>query len=224
MKRSVITFVSFFMVLSLFLVSPSKPEATSLEPISGSFNLDDLELMEEKGEVIVEELTYEEFIQERAADKGISITEARKMYKNPYVDSKGTQLLAANSYFMLKINIIQDVGFFYKPAITVYAWTYTSNSFREMKYIEEVVLDRDGVNDSYTAKGFEGKIRAKLTTSTSVWWLINGDFYHQGEMTFTGGIGGTFATIGKEVQLNGSVTRKIDHYTYFDDDGTHYIY
>lgn len=226
MKRIVVTLFSLIMILFVFSVNPLSSNASSLEPHnSGIINLDDLEVMEEEGKVVVEELTYDEFIQEMANENGVSIEKARNVYKNPNTNiSKGAQSLSSGTYFMNKISIVQEVKFYYKPAIVIYAWTYNYGSFREMKYIEQVYLDRDGVNDIYTAKKFDGTVKGKLTSSTSVWWFIEGDFYDQGNMSISGGIGGSMSTIGREVSWSATMTRQTDWVEYWDKAGTHYIY
>lgn len=218
-----------FASLLIFSLNPSHSSASSLESVnSGVINLDDLEELEANGQVTIEELTYDEFIQEIAQEEGISIEQAQQIHKDPNDNPNALRGVvapaAAVTHSMSKINIEQEVNWLYKPALTVYVWTYNSGTFREFKYIEQVSLDRDGIYDSYSAKKFEGTIKAKITSTYQFWWMINGDFYNYGEMTVTGGVGGEKAVKGVNVTGTFSVSGKTDHYKYFDADGTYSLY
>lgn len=197
---------------------------------SNVIDLNNLDELEENGngQVVIEDITYEEFIEEISKEQGISQEQARKLHKNPNSNTNptGIQSRAAsiNTYVMKKISIVQDVGWNYKPSLIIYAYTYSSGSFREFKYIEAVNMDRDGVNDNYTPRLFEGVAKAKLINSIQIFWYIFGDFYDYGDQTMTGGVGGSSSTVGKEVQANFSITRKTNHFEYWDDEGTYSLY
>ncbi|HWJ80097.1 MAG TPA: hypothetical protein VNR61_18690 [Niallia sp.] len=230
MKKFLFTIIGALALMVIVALNPSTSSAAPLDSITTNVvDLNNLGELEENGQVVVEDITYEEFIEEISKGQGISQEKARQLHKNPNSNKTNkteiqTLAVSTNSYTMKKISIEQAVSTFYKPALVVYAYMYNSGSFRQFEYIEAVQVDRDGISDNYKAKKFEGTAKAKLTTKDKIWWMIYGDFYEYGNESITGGVGGSGSGIGKEVSVNFSLTRNTDWFKYWDNDGTYSLY
>lgn len=239
-KVFIVFFCTLFLLVGISMSPAQASTSTSLENQnignSGVIDLNNLEELEKTGEVTVRELTYEEFLQNRAIARGITLEEARELYSKSSKKSskKGnpteyqtltTSDNCAGNYSMHEMNIVQNVNSgFYRPAVQIFACTYNSGSFSQFMYIEEVNLDRNGITNSYTSKQFTGTIKGKMTSSTAIWWYVNGDFYNNGTTSFTGGVGGERAIKGVTVEGSFSVTNASNHYEYWENSGTKFAY
>lgn len=234
MKKVFLVFIATFLLLVTFSMSPALANASSTESdqnpaLSGVINLNNLEELEKTGQVTVRELTYEEFLEDRAKEYGLSLEETRELYaedaSSKSASSFGTTAAGCSGdYIIQEINIEQVVRTFYRPAVQVFTCTYKVGSFRSFKYIQQVALDRNGINNSYSAKQFQGSVTAEILSDSDLWWSINGDFWDNGTTTYTGGVGGTTKVKGHEVTGNFSISYQSNHYEYWEDDGTYSLY
>ncbi|MCD8501185.1 MAG: hypothetical protein LRY71_05275 [Bacillaceae bacterium] len=140
----------------------------------GVIDLNNIDELVESGEVTIEEISYEEFVEKVSESQGISKKQVmkehpdlnRNLVKRNFKDSTnqiGT--LSTGRYSMHEINIRQNVRYAYKPTVQIFVWTYNHGSFREFEYIQTV-----GLNRIYngTSKGFAGTVEAKLTSKTKI--------------------------------------------------------
>lgn len=230
MKKVFLVFIATFLLLVTFSMSPalanaSSPESDQNKALSGVINLNNLEELEKTGQVTVRELTYEEFLQDRAKENGLSLEETRELYAEDASSKFGTTAASCSgSYIMQEINIEQQVRTFYRPAVQIFTCTYKVGSFRAFKYIQQVALDRNGINNAYGAKVFEGIVTAEILSDADLWWSVNGDFYDTGTMTISGGVGGTTKVKGHEVTANFGLSHASNYYEYWENDGTYSLY
>lgn len=231
MKKSTLSIVSSLALCGTLLINPSisNGEELNKEKNYGVIDLNNIDKLVQSTDanVTIKEITYEEFIQGRAEEKGISIKQAKKMYKNrnvttnPILNNRTiSSLSSVDDFSMHEINIVQNVASSYKPTVQIFVWMYSDGSFHEFDFIEEVSIDRNGL-DNGTSKQFSGTVKGKITTPTTIWWYINGDFMDNGttELTFTAGGG-----LGQIAQTNFGVTSSSNHYRYWENSGTHSIY
>ncbi|MBG9541623.1 hypothetical protein ABE29_02020 [Cytobacillus firmus] len=213
------------------MFSPTQSNAEELTDSnsSGVIDLNNLEKLEESGDVkvTINKLTYDEFIENRAKAKGITIEQAKEIYKNPN-NTLNTQsgkrtlstMSSASDFSMHEINIEQDVSLTYKPTVQIFVYTYNSGSFSQFDFIEEVDLDRDGFSNLFS-KQFAGKVNAKITTPTKIWWNVNGDFFDNGTTSVTMGFGGG---LGQKVTASFEVSHESNHFDYYENTGVYSIF
>jgi len=231
MKKVFLVFIATLLLLVTFSMSPALANASSTDSeqntLSGVINLNNLEELEKTGQVTVRELTYEEFLEDRAKEYELSLEETRELYAKDASSKSSFATTAAGcsgSYIMQEINIEQQVRTFYRPAVQVFTCTYKVGSFRSFKYIQQVALDRNGINNSYSAKVFEGNVSAEILSDSDLWWSVNGNFYDTGTMTVSGGVGGTTKVKGHEVSANFGLSYQSNFYEYWENDGTYSLY
>lgn len=89
MKKTALTIASSLIISGSFMFSPTQSNAEELTDSnsSGVIDLNNLEKLEESGDVkvTINKLTYDEFIENRAKAKGITIEQAKEIYKNPNI-------------------------------------------------------------------------------------------------------------------------------------------
>lgn len=64
---------------------------------------------------------------------------------------------------------------------------------------------------NYNSKSFQGKCQAMVENSKTIYWVVNGDFYDQGNTSIT--FGGS-VNLGKYATLTASVTSANNHFGY----------
>ncbi|WP_214831019.1 hypothetical protein [Exiguobacterium sp. s56] len=223
------------LIIGGVFINPDETQASSSKSTSSVSNLElidlnNLEDLEKTGNVTVEEVTYDQFVTETAEQKGLSKEEVKRIHPNrsklsgttPSSFSTrsslvSTQAVSSNVNRMHRVTITQNVGISYKPSVQIFIWTYSSGSFVQYKYIEDVGIIQPSQTNS---KKFEGVVKAKITGTTSVWWMINGDFYDHGSTTVTVGGQGPVAVKGKTVTANFSIANSNTFYRAWDNSGT----
>lgn len=178
-------------------------------------------------EEVVKEISNEENISEKQASEELISTfeeEAEKKLYNKQsrnlnsavsvaiteqeINNMATTLAASTTYRTLSSTV--KTGGFFEPIIRFYCATSESGSFRGIKTIKKVSLDRKG-------KAFKGDIYVHLQDPNKIFWILNGDFYNNGTTTFE-----TTVSIG--VKQKGSVDFKVskatNHYKYVYKEGT----
>ncbi|WP_019913900.1 hypothetical protein [Paenibacillus sp. HW567] len=148
-------------------------------------NLDDL-----PDGVTTRDISYEEAITSIAKLQGITIEEAKR--NNPDKTSKSSNdnfSAKATDTWVKEISIVQDVTSLYKPTLKIYAYYYSSGSFRQFKELLSVQIDGANTGSIFVgSKVFVGNLEAKLLNASEIWWLINGNFYATATYTYTGGL------------------------------------
>ncbi|WP_342467850.1 hypothetical protein [Bacillus sp. FSL W8-0629] len=204
---------SVLLVLVLVSSAFAIPAPTSAKEF-GSINLNKVHNLGKTGNTKIEKISYDQYVKEVSKSRGISKKEVQKSSTNL---SKKQFSTAATKYSMHKMTIVQDVGFLYQPKVQIYAWTYASGSFVQFKYIEDIDLDR---YSSLGSKHFAGKVKAKITSPTAIWWYVNGDFYNNGTTNVSISGSGSAAVKGVTVTGSFSVSKSSNHYKYWNNSGT----
>jgi hypothetical protein len=148
-------------------------------------NLDDLP----EG-VTTRDISYEEAITSIAKLQGISIEEAKRNSPDKTTKlSDGNFSARATDAWVKEISIVQTVDFLYKPTLKIYAYYYSSGSFRQFKELLSVQVDGANTGSNLIgSKVFVGNLEAKLLDPSQIWWLVNGNFYATATYTYTGGL------------------------------------
>ena len=156
--------------------------------------------------------TFEEEAEEKIHDKqskslknAVSLSLAST---DQEITNTATALAASTTYRSLSSTV--KTGGFFEPVIHFYCATSESGSFRGIKKIKKVSLDRK-------SKQFKGDIYIHLQDPNKIFWILNGDFYYNGKTTFD-----TAVSIGNKEK--GSVDFKVsnasNHYKYIYKEGT----
>ncbi|WP_028589885.1 hypothetical protein [Paenibacillus massiliensis] len=184
----------------------------------------DLNNLDELGDnVTVKDVSYEEAMFSIAELQGISVEEAKSLYPDKTAQKlhKDSDIQLANSW-ITEISITQNVTSVYKPVLKIYAYYYSSGSFRQFQELVSVQLDRTSTAIHFLTKQFEGSIEAEINSrnETQMWWLVNGDFYDNGTTTFSGSI----EAGGLVWKGTGSIQYATNHYEYYYKSGTYSLY
>lgn len=190
--------------LSLSPASAPVSAATSL-PLAGSINLN-----EDTDDFIVSDvMTYDEIIQRIATDSEISIEEAKEIFGPQSISKSGKAINYRTFSKTLNVSI------HYKPSINFYCETDESGSFYGIRQVKNVSINRKSNNMSAV---YDGEIFVHLENGSTIYYMVNGDFYTNGTVSFSGslnlGIGESKAVI--------SVVSSGSHYAYLYQDGTYY--
>lgn len=210
--------------------SPTKsiPDAAQEKARSGVIDLNNLDELVESGEVTVEEVTYEEMIANIAQNQGISKKQARSQNPNLLLNQQpvsattaiaGSTEVTAQATSIHQFTIRQAVAATYRPAIQLFVYTYSSGSFTQFQKMQTVGLNRK--DPTYgTTKQFSGTLQAELTSGSSIWWYINGDFYNNGTTT----ISGSTTANGLVWSGTASISYASNYYKYWNNYGTYRSY
>ena len=221
MKKILKLIVTFSFLAILVIGNPLSSFAATLDDndLITQSSFIDLTNVEEQENVRIIDLTYDEMIAELAEAKGITIEEAKTRYPDrSTANSSNVSLL--NSCITVapsKVSITLDVAYNYKPTLDIYVWPCRSGSITYYQAIEEVDMNRES---QWKSKQFTGSITAKLTTQTTIWWKVNGDFYDNGTTLISG-------TLSKDKLVwegSGTISYQSDHFKYFNDSGVYSIY
>ncbi|MGG4397132.1 hypothetical protein ABEX25_22760 [Paenibacillus thiaminolyticus] len=166
--------------------SQSVSEGTKELLDEGFIDLNNLDKLD--GNITVRDVSYDSAIASIAKLQGISIEEAKRIHPDKTSQGlhKGLRNLTSDVWIK-EISIEQQVTFLYKPTLKIYAYYYSSGSFRQFQEIISLQLDRSSFIGT---KQFSGNLEAEIPTNnpTQMWWLINGDFYDNGTTTISGSI------------------------------------
>lgn len=96
----------------------------------------------------------------------------------------------------------------YKPTLKFYCQTDESGSFRAIKKILNVSMDR-----SYngTSKQFGGEVYTNLEDPNRIYWIVSGDFYNNGTTTFNGSVS---IGLGQSDSVTFGISHASNHYSY----------
>lgn len=220
MKSLIKVSVALSLSIILFL---GNPFSTSASTQSGSI---DLRNLEGNPDVEIEELTYEEMINELSESKKISIDEAKEKYPNLNVSNQDVynhneyRKIANSScgqYSPHKFRVTLNVTSTYKPTLDLYTWVCNSGSVVWAEKLADVDMNR---KSGFVTKQYTGTISAEITTNVSIWWKVNGDFYDNGTTTISGSLKGG----GAGWEGSGTITHQSSHYKYYNNNGTFYLF
>ena len=186
-------------LLCLNLPPASTPlsAATSLPP-AGSINLN-----EDTDDFIVSDvMTYDEIVQEIATDSKISMEEAKEIV-GPQSISKSGKAITYRT-----LSKLVTVTSSYKPTIKWYCQTDESGSFHGIVKIVNSTLNRNYGGVDYK---FVGELYSNLENGSTIYYLLNGDFYKYGTQTISGG---AEIPIGGSSSLSFNVSYASNHYKY----------
>lgn len=227
MKKQFFVLTMFVLILVGFNLSPFTALAQE-----GGANTNEVSIseLEDDPNVTIKRISYEEMIEKIADLNGITVEEARLLHPNKALQERKLAKYSAEigtlaspdpdycGYSPHEINIRQDVTTQYQPTLQLFVWTCGSGSFWEFDSIEDAGLNRR--DSDGTVKQFSGKVRAEITSPTTIWWHINGDFYDKGTTNFSGST--TFN--GLVWQGSASISYASNYYAYHNDSGVYSIY
>lgn len=160
-------------------------------------------------ELEYEVISYEEMIENIAANRNITLEEAQEMF--PDVNENNTR--SSVTYQYVSSYRLVDVTSSYKPRLYFYLYMgYQNGSPVEIKRVVDFALNRTNyLNNSISSKKFDGTLRVELLDAKNLYYRLDGDFYNNG--TFKAGAGGTIE-VGAGKTMNFTVEYASDHYKY----------
>ncbi|MHA6531679.1 hypothetical protein [Paenibacillus sp. BAC0078] len=197
---------------------------TAIEVPNGVENqgIVDLNNLDKLGDgVIVRDVSYDEAMSSIAKDSGITIEEAKAQHPDKTSQTlKGGISTATTDKWVKEISIPQNVTPFYIPTLKIYAWYYSSGSFRAFTDMISVQLDRTNTGSIFVgSKVFGGNLEGKILNSTTIFWLVNGDFFDKGETAISGGL-----EVGAQrYNVTLTFTYSSNYYQYYYKQGTYVI-
>lgn len=170
----------------------------------------------EKAKDIIGEETlvpYNKAVEQIAEKQNISTRKARTLLDEDQLvkTSAGVQV-STNQYRTLSRSI--TVTSTYKPKINWYCLTSESGSFYGIKKVLNTSLNRGYGGISKT---FSGYVYTRLENSYTIYYILNGDFYNNGTVSFSGGA--SDIAVGSSAKLSCSVSYSTSHYKYCYADG-----
>ncbi|MNS11123.1 hypothetical protein D3C72_426570 [compost metagenome] len=198
---------------------PSYAQGTE-EGIENTLNKGTIDLnhLDKRGsKVSIKQLSYDEAMASIAEYEGRTIEETKIKY--PKNVSNG--FTASSDTWITEISIPQEVNWAYVPTLKIFAYLYSSGSFRQFQKLVTVQLDRES-SVTGASKQFAGELKAEITSNdpTKIWWLVNGDFYDNGTTSISGGV----QADGKIWKGNLSVQYATNHYKYWYNQSTYSLY
>ncbi|MFB5678005.1 hypothetical protein ACE3NQ_12435 [Paenibacillus terreus] len=218
MKKSATTFLAAALFATTAATVPVSANESTLygttsEEISsnGTISLDPENRSDDV--IISDVMTFDEIVKEMSEDMNISISEASSIVKNSNgMNSLSDAQLAAATYRTFSKYL--DVSPVYQPQIKFYCETTEGGgSFRGIVQIVNYQMDR---RDGNVTKQFSGTLFAHLEHANKIHWIVNGDFYHNGNTNISGG--GSIGLKGMG-EITFSISGDANHFTYFYDDG-----
>lgn len=181
-KRLLALFMAVVTAFSLIAMSyAAEDEKDGMLPLTGTIDLSDLE---NNPEVTVSEaMTFSEMAERYAESAGITYMEALEMF--PHAPTAYSVNDIQYRIFSARVAVTEQ----YKPSIDFYCVTAEGGSFRDIKSIYAVHLDR--VYGSLV-KQFTGEIEFWLRSRNSIEYIIDGDFYNTGTTSFDASLGTEF--------------------------------
>ncbi|WP_119790501.1 hypothetical protein [Paenibacillus thiaminolyticus] len=201
--------------------SQSVSEGTREVHDEGFIDLNNLDKLD--GNITVRDVSYDSAMASIAKLQGISIEEAKRIHPDKTSQGLHKELRnLASNVWIKEISVEQQVTAFYKPTLKIYAYYYSSGSFRQFEEIVSVQLDRNSSAAVGFTKQFSGNLEAEIPTNnpTQMWWLINGDFYDNGTTTISGSV----TAGGSMWKGTGTIQHASNHYKYWYNSGTYSLY
>ena len=158
---------------------------------------------------VSEPLTFTEMVEVFAEKGNVSYQEA---YNALGGDSRSVQ---PRDIYRRIFSVKLDVASNYKPTLDFYCETAEGGHFYQIHSIYSVQLNREYNGRS---KQFAGEINFWLRTSSTIEYIINGDFYDNGTTTVTGGVSINLG-VGDGDSLTFSISYSSNHFKYFYDTG-----
>ncbi|PRA08836.1 MULTISPECIES: hypothetical protein [unclassified Paenibacillus] len=181
---------------------------------SQAMNSQSLDLNESNDMEMSEVLTFDELVSVIAEDTGKSVEETKEKILNNYSKENHRSItpssvtIQAAKFRTFKKQVTTNRYGIYKPTINFYCQTNESGSFRGIEKILEVSMNRA---DNHRAYIFEGYIYTHLEHANKIHFIVNGDFYKDGSVSWEVGaeIGiGKYATLNAKV--SGNTEKKYD--------------
>lgn len=199
MKKIVCTLVTIFVVI--FCLTPVFAENNSDVPNAN----EDI--------AVSEAMSFDEMIQKYAEEMHVSLMDAYNDFGGSEISS---QSVRAGTYRELSVGLAVTTE--YHPSIRFYCNTSESGGYWGITSIYKVTLNR-----AYKGltKQFSGEIDCWLRSPYKIEWMVNGDFFHNGTTTASGGMS-VDAKLGELVKISFNVTNSTssNHYKYFYDHRT----
>lgn len=203
MKKS--KYITKFLIATSIIATICTPVATHADEVNNSINISDsISLSENQQDVKVSDLlTYDQLIKEVMRNENLSESQARK-FIGP------TGISRARGQFYRTYATVVRVTDIYAPAITFYCKTSEWDNYRGILSVIKASLDR---RSSGMSKQFQGELYTNLESANTIYYELNGDFYHNGttQVSLGGEIGVGQSSIGK---FTASANYASNHYAY----------
>ena len=177
--------------------------------------------------VISDVLTFDEIVEEISDEQGISEKEAAshvldattspapnkslKSFRNLSGVAASSQAVTAAKTFRT-ITTSFKVKSNYIPALKFYCQTTEGGSFRAIKKIMNVGMNRFHLGkEDGLSKGFSGNVFTNLEDPNRIYWIINGDFYNNNSVTTEGAVD---LGLHQTASINFSVASTTSHFAY----------
>lgn len=179
---------------------------------SGSATISLLSEQSNEGFIMSAPMTFTEMVERYAQNAGISYQDALAYFP---ASPTGRTARDANYRVFSRYLSVTDI---YKPHIEFFCETVEGGHFCNITSIYSVQLVRiyNGVS-----KQFQGDLQAWLRSSTDIEYVINGDFYNNGETSISSTTGGSIGIDGLfSVTFNVVSESSLGHYAAIYDHAT----
>lgn len=176
-----------------------------------------LDLSDQSNVQISEVLTFGELVNQIAADTNKPREEiSQQLMAQGKARGQSPAATLAGTFRTLSSNF--SVTSFYNPSLRFYCETDEwSGSFRGIKEIKHINMNRSA---NGLSKTFGGTVQANLEDPNRIFYIVNGDFYNNGETTFNGNVS---ITVGKHGSVGFSTSYATNHYKYTYKEGNVYF-
>ena len=198
--KSIFVGASIMIIPFVSVLSVEAAESNEVETIS---------LLEDNTMKMSPVMTFDEMIAEIANDSGISVEQAEKEFFVTHPQTRKNVRINNYRTFSQKLNVSGT----YKPTLKFYCATSESGNFRGIKKVVKTYINR---NYYGTSKQFQGNIFVHLKNANRIYYIVNGDFYNNGNTTFSGGVN---ISLGNQASVSASVSYASNHYKYYYTDG-----
>lgn len=150
---------------------------------------------------VSEPMTYDEIVEKYSNDTGIPIEEAKEIFDNQLKSYGIAQTRAAGDRY-ITISTEIEVTNAYFPTVNFYCYVNSDSHYGFIREVLNVSIDTDFNGTSYL---FDGSIYFNLEDPTTIYYLVNGNWYKTG--------GGLSFSIGNSVASFG-LSFSSGHYAY----------